>query len=128
MFGPVPRSYDQALPKKVRGAALRSALSHRFAEGEIKVVKELAVDGYKTQRVVEILRDLALDGKGVLIVIDARDEFLERSARNIAGVTVMRAEGLNVYDVLRHSNLLLTESAVAAIEARLGSGSQEPNS
>jgi len=125
VFGPVPRYYEHALPKKVRGAALRSALSHRFAEGGIKVVKELAVDGYKTQRVVEVLRDLSLNETGVLIVIDARDEYLQRSARNIPGVTVIRAEGLNVYDVLRHSNLLLTESAVSAIEARLGGKSQE---
>jgi large subunit ribosomal protein L4 len=128
VFGPVPRSYEHALPKKVRGAALRSALSHRFAEGDIKVVKELAVDGYKTRGVVEILRDLGLDGMGVLIVIDARDETLQCSARNIPGVIVMLAEGLNVYDVLRHSKLLLTESAIAAIEARLGGGSPESDS
>ena len=128
VFGPVPRSYEHALPKKVRGAALRSALSHRFAEGDIKVVKELAVDGYKTQRVVEILRDLALDGTGVLIVVDARDEFLQRSAHNIPDVTVLLAEGLNVYDVLRHPKLLVTKSAIAAIEARLAGGTEEPNS
>ena len=83
---------------------------------------------YKTQRVVEVLRDLALNGTGVLIVIDARDEYLQRSARNIPGVTVIQAEGLNVFDVLRHPNLLLTKSAVSAIEARLGGESQESDS
>jgi large subunit ribosomal protein L4 len=128
VFGPVPRSYEHALPKKVRVAALRSALSHRFAEGDITIVKELGVDSYKTQRIVEILQGLALDGTGVLIVIDARDEFLQRSARNIPDVMVIQVEGLNVYDVLRHPKLLLTESAVSAIEARLGGGSRESSS
>ena len=128
VFGPVPRSYEHALPKKVRKAALRSALSHRLSEGDIVVVKELAVDSYKTQRIVEILRDLALDGKGVLIVIDARDEFLQRSARNIPGVTALQVEGLNVYDVLRHPKLLLTQAAVSAIESRFGGGSPESDS
>jgi large subunit ribosomal protein L4 len=128
VFGPVPRSYEHSLPKKVRGAALRSALSHRFAEGDIKVVDELSVDSYKTQRVVEILEGLALNGQGVLIVIDARDEFLLRSARNLPDVMVLPVEGLNVYDVLRHQKLLLTQSAVSAIEARLGGGSEDSNS
>jgi large subunit ribosomal protein L4 len=128
VFGPVPRSYEHALPKKVRVAALRSALSHRFAEGDMKVVKEFAIDGYKTQRVVEMLEGLALDGQGVLIVIDARNEYLQRSARNLPDVMVIPVDGLNVYDVLRHPKLLLDESAVSAIEARLGGRSQESDS
>ncbi len=125
MFGPVPRTYEHALPKKVRSAALKGALSHRLAEGDITVVKELAIEGYKTKSVADVLRDLSLDGTGVLIVIDDKDEVLRRSARNIPGVTVMEVGGLNVYDVLRHPKLLLTQPAVAAIETRLGSKAQE---
>jgi large subunit ribosomal protein L4 len=128
VFGPVPRSHEHALPKKVRVAALRGALSHRFAEGDITVVKEFSVDSYKTQRVVEMLEGLALNGQGVLIVIDARNEFLQRSARNLPGVTVIQVDGLNVYDVLRHQKLLLDSSAVTAIEARLGGGSEGSDS
>jgi len=127
-FGPVPRSYEHALPKKVRGAALRGALSYRLAEGDITVVDSIDLDGFKTQRVVEILRGLSLGGVSVLIVIDAKDEHLQRSARNLPGVTVLPVEGVNVYDVLRHQKLLVTKPALAAIESRLAGGSREPSS
>ncbi len=125
VFGPVPRSYAHSLPKKVRGAALRSALSCRFVGGDITVVDSIELDGFKTRRVVEILRALSLGGASVLIVIDARNEYVERSARNLPGVTVLLAEGVNVYDVLRHRKLLVTKAALGAIEARLAGGSGE---
>ncbi len=120
VFGPVPRSYDHALPKKVRRAALRSALSLRVSGGDVTVVDSFSVDDYKTREVVAVLDALSLGGTGVLIVIDDADEKLQRSARNIPGVTVLLVAGLNVYDVLRHKKLLLTQASVAAIEARLG--------
>jgi len=122
VFGPVPRSYAHALPKKVRRAALCGALSLRRQENAITVVEEIALDAFATKRVREILRSLSLDGERVLIVIDAADEKLERSARNLPGVGVLRVAGLNVYDVLRHAKLVLTKGAVAAIETRLGTG------
>jgi large subunit ribosomal protein L4 len=118
-FGPVPRSHEHALPKKVRRAALRGALSHRLREQAITVVEELSLDGYKTKRVAAILRELELLDMGVLIVIDQADPVVERSARNLRGVTVLRVAGLNVYDVLRHPRLLLTKAAVTAIQERL---------
>ena len=121
VFGPVPRSYDHALPKKVRRAALRGALSLRRAEGAITVVEALDLPEFKTRRVAEILESLSLSGGDVLIVIAEPDEKLERSARNLPGVGVIRVAGLNVYDVLRHSRLLVTKAAVAAIEQRLAS-------
>ena len=128
VFGPVPRSHEHALPKKVRGAALRGALSFRLTEGDITVVDSIDLDAFKTQRVVEILRGLSLEGASVLIVIEAKDEHLQRSARNLPGVTVLLVEGLNVYDVLRHRKLLVTKPALAAIESRLADGSREPGS
>jgi len=128
VFGPVPRGYEHELPKKVRSAALRSALSHRLREGDITVVDSIAVDGFKTRRIAEILQGLALAGTSVLIVIDAKDEHVQGSARNLPGVTVMLVEGLNVHDVLRHRKLLVTKPALAAIESRLARTSQESNS
>ncbi len=128
VFGPVPRSYEHALPKKVRGAALRSALSHRLAEGDITVVDSIEMDGFKTRRVVEILRGLSLGDVSVLIVIEANDEHIQRSARNLPGVTVLPAGGLNVHDVLRHRKLLVTKAALDAIESRLARKSQESDS
>jgi len=121
VFGPVPRSYEHALPKKVRRAALRGALSHQLREGNIKVVDELGLAEYKTKRVAKLLRDLSLEGAPVLIVIAAEDPFVERSARNLPNVSVLRVAGLNVYDVLRHRKLLLTKAAVEAIGERLRS-------
>ncbi len=123
-FGPVPRSHDLALPKKMRRAALRGALSLRVGEGDVTVVEALQLDGFKTRRVAEILKSLGVGGEGVLIVIHEADPFMERSARNLRGVSVVRAAGLNVYDVLRHSKLVATKAAVAAIEQRLGGGEE----
>ena len=119
VFGPVPRSYDHSLSKKVRRAALRCALSLRQQESAITVVDELALAEFKTKRVAEILTALGLGEQSVLIVIAEADEKVETSARNLPRVGVIRAEGLNVYDVLRHTRLVLTKAAVEAIEARL---------
>jgi large subunit ribosomal protein L4 len=120
VFGPVPRSYQHALPKKVRRAALCGALSHLAAEGNIKVVDELRFSEYKTKQVAKLLHALSLEDAPVLIVIDAEEPFLERSARNLPNVSVLRVAGLNVYDVLRHRRLLLTKAAAVAIGERLG--------
>lgn len=120
VFGPVPRDYTHKLPKKVRRAALRSALSQRVGEGATTIVESLPCEEYKTKRVAAMLAGLGLGAGRVLIVVDEPDPYLERSARNIHGVTVLRAAGLNVYDVLRHERLLMTKAAVAAVAGRLG--------
>jgi large subunit ribosomal protein L4 len=120
VFGPVPRSYDHKLTKKTRRAALRSALSLRAKEGALAVVEGLALDEFKTKKVVEMLGGLGLAGQSVLIVIAGAQPQLEVSARNLPGVSVIRAEGLNVYDVLRHAKLVIARDALEAIGARLG--------
>ena len=119
VFGPVPRSYAHSLPKKVRRAALRGALSLRREEGAITVVDELVISEFRTRRVAEILDALGLGGESVLIVIVDADEKLEVSARNLPNVGVIRVGGLNVYDVLRHARLLLTRAVVDALDERL---------
>jgi len=121
IFGPVPRSYVHSLPRKVRAAALRSALSLRLQEGAVTILQDFPLEAYKTRRVVEILASLGLSESGVLIVIGEPDQLVERSARNIPRVNVIRAVGLNVYDVLRHPKLIVTRDAVDAISQRLGS-------
>ena len=120
VFGPVPRSYEHSVPKKVRRAALRGALSLRQEEGAITVVDEIELPEIKTKRVKEMLSALSLDGTGVLIVIQGSNETLERSARNLRNVVVLPVAGLNVYDVLRHPKLVITRAALTAIEDRLG--------
>ena len=128
VFGPVPRSYEHKLPKKVQRAALRSTLSQRLKEDAITVVESFDLGEFKTSRVAEILCGLGVGDAGVLIVTDGENLHLERSARNLPRVNVLRVAGLNVFDVLRHSKLLLTKEAVAAIEARLGDAPREASS
>jgi len=125
VFGPVPRDYAHKIPKKMRRAALTSALTQWLGEGAITVVDDLAVDEYKTRRVVEILRSLGLEGEKVLIVTDDARPALEASARNIPGVGLVRAGGLNVYDVLRHPRMLITRAALEAVQARLAAPARE---
>ncbi|HYB13126.1 MAG TPA: 50S ribosomal protein L4 [Myxococcota bacterium] len=119
VFGPVPRSHEHVLPKKVRRAALRSALSLRAQEGALKVVDAFELDAIKTKRVVEILKALGLGSASVLVVVAEPHGALERSARNLPRVGVIRAEGLNVHDVLRHSHLLFTRAALELVQERL---------
>ena len=126
VFGPVPRDYGHDLPKKMRRAALRGALSLRVQEGALRIVEGLSLGDFSTKKMVGILSGLGYDGTmPVLVVIGEADEHLERSARNLPWVSVLRAEGLNVYDVLRHPAVLMTRSAVEIAEARLGDGGEE---
>jgi large subunit ribosomal protein L4 len=123
VFGPVPRSYEHDLPKKVRSAALRGALSLRLREGALLVAESLELTEAKTKQAVALLAGLGLDGThSVLVVIDREEPALERALRNLPWASVLRAEGLNTYDVLRHARLLLTRGAVDAIHARLRAG------
>jgi large subunit ribosomal protein L4 len=119
VFGPVPRGYSHKLPKKMRRAALLSALSQRLQESALTVVEDLQVEGFKTKRIIEILESLGLSGDSVLIVIDDPNPTVEASARNLPGVGVIRSEGLNVHDLLRYKNLLITKAAIVQLEARL---------
>ena len=102
-----------------REAALRGALSQKVREGALTVVEGFGLSEYKTKRMAEILTGLGLAGKTALIVIEAADPHVEGSARNLPGVGVVRAEGLNVYDVLRHAHVVVTKAALEAIHTRL---------
>ena len=119
VFGPVPRDYAHKLPRKMRRAALRAALSLRQREGAVTVVDGFGLSEFKTRRVVEALAGLGLAGHSVLVVIPGPDVHLEVSARNLPKVSVLRVDGLNVYDVLRHERLILLRDALPRIESRL---------
>lgn len=123
VFGPVPRTHDHRLPKKMRRAALRGALSLRRREGDLIVVADFRLAEIKTREAVAALEQLGVDSKtSVLIVVAAQDPVLERSVRNLPRAQVIPVPGLNTYDVLRHHKLVVTEDALAAIHARLGDG------
>jgi large subunit ribosomal protein L4 len=116
-FGPVPRDYSFKINKKVRKAALRMALADKFNTGRIYLVDSLHLDEIKTKKLVEFLKNLKLDN--VLIVTEKKNENLERSSKNIPNVKLLRAEGLNVYDILSYESLLFLEPALGMIETKL---------
>jgi len=120
IFGPQPRDWTQHLPRSARKAALRSALADRHAAGKLLVVDALSLPEPKTKRMIECLHGLGFDDTSVLVVVARQDDSLERAARNLPHVKVLRANGLNVYDVLRHAELLITREALEAIAGRLG--------
>ena len=115
-FGPKPRDFSYTLPSKVKKAALRSALSRRFEETKLIVLDDFDLPEIKTSRAADVLQGLNL--KDVLIV-DEVNQNLSLSTRNIRKVKYLAVEGLNVMDILRHENLVLTQRAVAAVEGRL---------
>lgn len=117
VFGPRPRDYSYRLPKSARREALKTALALKLREGAIKVVKDLNLPEIKTKRMLEILKGLGAVNS--LIVMDRKDERVEKSARNLPFTKVIRCEGLNVYDILRYENLVLTEASLERIEGVL---------
>lgn len=118
VFGPHPRDYAHKMPKKMRKKALKSALSGKREDGEMVVLDGLSLDGPKTKRMRSVLSVLDA-GKSTLVVLAENDANVELSARNLPGVTVMRSEGVNVYDLLRHETFLITQDAVKMLEGRL---------
>ena len=116
-FGPHPRDYSYRMPRKARRGALLAALSLKNRENKIIVVDRLELEEPKTRIMVQALNELKVTS--ALIVIGQPDEKIERSARNLPWVKVLRVEGLNVYDLLRYEHLILTESALKLLEERL---------
>ena len=114
IFGPKPRSYAYRVPKKMRRAAVQSALSMKLAEGKLLILDELKLPEIKTKRFVEVMSSLGVHSG--LLIIEAKDEVVEKSARNIPKAKVLRVEGLNVSDLLRYEHLVLTKGALAKIE------------
>ncbi len=120
IFGPVPRSYEQKMPRQMRRAAVRSALSSKAADERILVLDELSVSEPKTREMVQTLGRLLADSSRTLIVLPAEDEMVERSARNIAGVKLLRAHYLNVRDLLKYDYVVIPQAALSVIEQILG--------
>ena len=111
VFGPMPRDYSYRLPRKMKWAAINSALSAKLADGEIVVVDDISITKPKTKQMVSLLEGLGLK-KSVLIVIPERDRTLELAARNIPTVDVTMVNELNIYTILTHEKLLFTQKAV----------------
>ncbi|KQL34564.1 50S ribosomal protein L4 [Psychrobacillus sp. FJAT-21963] len=119
VFGPTPRSYSYKLPKKVRRLALLSALSSKVNEESIVVLEGLAFDAPKTKELVKVLSNLSIDKKALFVTADL-DENVALAARNIPGITVVSATGINVLDLVGHEKLVMTKAAVEKVEEVLG--------
>ena len=125
VHGPVPRSYEQRTPKKMKAAALRGALSDRAAHGRVHVVSEfVAGDEPKTKDALSVLwaaTGAVPSAAPVLVVADADDVTTWKSLRNVPGVHLIASGQLNTYDVLVSDHVVFTEAALAAFVARAGS-------
>lgn len=121
IFGPQPRDYRMNLPVAARRAGLHKALTMKLSDGQIMVIDGFGLEAPKTKKMVEVLDNLGLAGKRVLIVLPGKDDKVFLSARNIPGVGVMAASDLNAYAVAACDVMVFTADALA----RLGKGAQE---
>lgn len=118
-FGPQPRSYYKAMPRKARRLAVKSALSDKVNNSELFVIDELKLAAPKTKEVVALLNNFKVEGAKVLFITDASVEGavnVELSARNIEGVKAIASENVNIFDLLHHDKLFIAEGAVAKLE------------
>ena len=115
VVGPHPRSDAFSIPKNKYRAALRSALSAKLAGGGVMVVSDLAIEQPKTRLLAAVLRQLGLTAT-TLIITDPSNGNLERAARNLRQVKLLRPEALNVYDVLRYETLVIPEREVSRLQ------------
>ena len=114
-LGPKPRDYHVDMNKKTKRVALYSALSAKVASGDLIVVDDIKVEGYKTKTIVNMLNAIGADRKA-LIVLDAVDNCVVKSAANIPGVKTTLATTINVYDVLNANKFVVSKAAVAKLE------------
>jgi len=123
VHGPQPRDWSYSMPKKMRQGALRSALSERVREGRVVLVDGWTFDKPKTKEFVASLKQLGLEGK-TLIVDSLDNENLKLSTRNVQTAKLVNSFGLNIYDLLYHERLIISEAAVKELEQLLGPKSE----
>jgi large subunit ribosomal protein L4 len=119
VHGPQPRSYLLRVSKKVRRSALKMALTQKLLDQQLTILDQLQLERIKTKDFAGIINRFEL--KKTLVVLGQADAVVERSARNIPNVKVLRCEGLNVYDLLNYHSVLLTQASVGKIEESLAS-------
>lgn len=118
VFGPQPRDFSYQLPKKIKQLALKSALNDRAANNEIIIINTLISDTYKTKRFAEIMKKLKINEK-ILLVMNAINDNVLLSIRNIPFVKVVNPQSLNAYEVMRHKKILFTKESLQQVITRL---------
>jgi large subunit ribosomal protein L4 len=119
-LGPKPRDYTYSLPKKVRRAALRAALSAKVQEGLFKVVDRLDLPGPKTKHIAMVLKDLGAAHRTLILLAEV-DRNVHLAARNLADVQVLPVAGVNVYDLLYYDHIICTKDALSKLQERVAS-------
>ncbi|MDE6093950.1 MAG: 50S ribosomal protein L4, partial [Muribaculaceae bacterium] len=115
VFGPRPRDYRFKLNKKIKQLARKSALSLKARDGEILVVENFTIDAPKTKDFINIVKNLKVDGKKVLVVLPSQDKNVYLSSRNVPGAVVATVADINTYTLLNNKAILLAEGSLEAI-------------
>ena len=118
-LGPKPRSYRVSVNKKEKRIAMLGALSSKVSSGDLIVLDNIALEEYKTKKIVAMLGALGANGKP-MIVTEAPDQKVIKSAANIPGVATAPVNAMSVYEILKHDKLILTKAAVASLEEVYG--------
>ncbi len=116
-FGPQPRSHAVSVNKKVKKQVLTSVIGSKIKTGELLIVEDFKLQDHKTKNLVKIIRDLKLEEP--LFVFSEEDKNFELASRNLKGVKIVHSSGLNVYDVLKYRQLVMTRDALLDVEGRL---------
>lgn len=124
VWGPKPRDYTQAMPKRMRRLALRSALSAKAREGQLLIIEDLAAIEPRTRVLMELLSALG-EARGTVLAVGEKSESLHRAAGNLGDARVLLAAVLNLHDLLKHQRLILDRAAVEFIERTWGEESEE---
>jgi len=119
-FGPKPRSYDKKVSKREKNQALKSILSDKLKTESLIVLDELSFSEIKTKNALELMKNLKIEGKKVIIILPEKDKNIYLSCRNLPEVKTLVIQALNAYDLLDNDYILLSEETVSLIEEVLG--------
>ena len=117
VFGPRPKEHAFKVPRKVRKAAIISALSMKFSEDRIVILKEFPMEEIKTLKFKEVVERFGF--RKALFILDKPNQVLEKSSKNLSDIKMIKSEGINVYDLLKHDHVVLLEPSVRMIEGAL---------
>lgn len=115
VFAPKPRNYRYAVPKKVRRLAMKSVLTSKVLDGELKILDALTLDTFSTKKAIEVLKNLNVETKTMIVLAEGNEQII-KSFSNIPKVETVVADYMNVYDLMRFDNLVIVKGALAKIE------------
>lgn len=115
VFAPKPRSYRYAVPKKVRRLAMKSVLTSKVLDGELKILDALTLDTFSTKKAIEVLKNLNVETKTMIVLAEGNEQII-KSFSNIPKVETVVVDYMNVYDLMRFDNLVIVKGALAKIE------------